>query len=111
MDPDEVTVVGLDGDPAALRDQLGNMLRARVIPTPPFEVSYHALDDGTVLVLRVTAGPSPPYGISVDKGSQDKPEYYVRRGASTFHAQPNDLREAVIARAPEPPPGPYPRFR
>jgi hypothetical protein len=96
MNADEVTVDGLEGDPAKLRDQLGNLVRARVHPTPFFEVTHHEVQGKVVLLLRVESGASPPYAISVDKGSQDKPEYYVRRGSSTFHAQPADIREAVV---------------
>lgn len=100
IDPDEVTFVGLEsaGSDTDLRDQLAQMVRARVVPTPPFTVRSYELDGRKALVLRVDAGPTPPDGIVVDKNSADKPEFYVRRGASTDHAQPSDLREPVLAR-------------
>lgn len=97
VDPDEVTVVGLDGEPNKLRDDLANLVRARVAPTPPFEVTSAQIDGAIVLLLHVGPGPSTPYGITVDKG-HDRPEFYVRRGASTYPAQPSDIREAVFAR-------------
>jgi predicted HTH transcriptional regulator len=101
VDDDDLTIVGCEGDdPAKLRDTLGQMVRARVVPTPPFSVTAHTLDGKVVLVLRVEPGASPPYGITVDKDSQEKPEFYVRRGASIFHVQPSDLREVVLARQP-----------
>ena len=39
-----------------------------------------------------------PNGIAADKGSRDKPEFYVRRGSSTYPAQPGELREAARTR-------------
>jgi hypothetical protein len=39
-------------------------------------------------------------GLVVDKGSRDKPEFYVRRGSSTYPAQPDELRLAARSRPP-----------
>jgi Schlafen, AlbA_2 len=98
VDRDEATVTGLgDQDPTRLRDQLADLVRATIIPTPQFQIQHYRIGEQTVLVLDVEAGPSPPYGLSVDSGSRDKPEFYVRR-ASTYPAQPNDLREATLSR-------------
>lgn len=41
----------------------------------------------------------------MDKGTRDKPEFYIRRGASTYPAQPGDLREAARSRPPAQAPG------
>jgi hypothetical protein len=38
--------------------------------------------------------------VAVDKGSRDKPEFYIRRGSSTYPAQPGELREAARSRPP-----------
>lgn len=96
MDRDEATVNGLKlDDIQAGRDSLGQMIRTRVIPTPRFEITHHMIDGKDLLLLEVEGGTSPPYGLIVDSGSRDKPEYYVRRGASTYFAQPSDLAEAV----------------
>jgi hypothetical protein len=108
VDPDEATIVGLgDGEAASLRDRLGHMVRARVIPTPEFRVEHHRINEKFLLVLHVEAGASPPYGITVDDGSREKPEFYVRRGASTYHAQPSDLREATVPSPAAPPQPPW----
>jgi Putative DNA-binding domain len=98
MDPDELTVCGLGSeDPKNLRDRLGNLIRESVIPTPNFSIDTHTVDGKALLVLTVQKSPSPPYAIVVDPGSRNKPEYYVRRGASTYYAQPSDLREALAS--------------
>jgi predicted HTH transcriptional regulator len=74
-----------------------------VIPPPQVTVDCHEVGGQTILVLDIGPGPAPPYGIAVDKGSRDKPEFYIRRGASTYPAQPADLRQAARSRpAPEP---------
>ena len=39
-----------------------------------------------------------PIRIAADKGSRDKPEFYVRRGSNTYPAQPGELREAARTR-------------
>jgi len=99
VDRDELTVVGLGSeDPKKLRDQLSSMIRSRVIPTPNFEPSVYVVEGKTLLVLRVDPSPSPPYGITVDDSSKERPEFYVRRGASTYPAQPNDMRETTLTR-------------
>jgi hypothetical protein len=103
MDPDELTVTGLDGEPRKLRDQLYDLVNRIVIPPPEVTVDCHEVGGQTILILGVSPGTAPPYGIAVDKGSRDKPEFYVRRGASTYPAQPAVLRQAARSRpAPDP---------
>ena len=99
IDRDESTINGLHVDDIKVaRDSLGQMIRSRVIPTPGFKITHHVVDGKDLLLLDVESGVSPPYGLVVDSGSRDRPEYYVRRGASTYFAQPSDLAEAVRRR-------------
>jgi predicted HTH transcriptional regulator len=69
-----------------------------VVPSPDVTVEDHQVDGKTILVLHVAPGSAPPYGIAADKGSRDKPEFYVRRGSSTYPAQPGEPREAARTR-------------
>jgi predicted HTH transcriptional regulator len=95
MDPDEITVVGLgDQDPKKLRDRL----YATVIPPPSVTVTDYQIGGKTILVLDVPPGPESPYALAVDKESRDKPEFYMRRGSSTYPAQPGELRRAARSR-------------
>jgi hypothetical protein len=56
----------------------------------------------TLLVLIVSRGTDPPYGITLP-GKKDKPaEFYVRRDATTFPARPDEIRNAVLAATPPP---------
>jgi hypothetical protein len=101
MDPDELTVVGLgDDDPKKLRDRLYDLVHRTVVPPPDVIIGPYTVDGRTILVMEVMPGPTPPYGIAADKGSRDKPEFYVRRGSSTYPAQPADLRQAARSRPP-----------
>lgn len=107
---DEVTVTGLDPsiDLGAARDDIGRMIRSRVQPTPDFHVANYEIDGKIIIAVSVEAGDTPPYGFVADKGSRDKPEYYVRRGASNYPALPSDLNQGYhrVAAASRPPSGP-----
>jgi hypothetical protein len=46
----------------------------------------------------VTPGPAQPYGIQLHGDGHI--EYYFRRGASTFPATQQDVREAALRTAP-----------
>jgi len=99
MDPDELTVTGLgDQDPKKLRDRLYALVHGAIVPPPSVTVTDYQIDGKTILVMDVPPGPEPPYGLAVDKGSRDKPEFYIRRGSSTYPAQPGDLRRAARSR-------------
>ena len=108
IDPDELTVTGLDGeDPKRLRDRLHGLVHRTVVPSPDVTVEDHQVDGETILVLHV-APTRAPIRIAADKGSRDKPEFCVRRGSSTYPAQPGELREAArtppgAQREPRPP--------
>jgi Putative DNA-binding domain len=94
VDRDEATVVGLgDVDVNKERDRIGQLIRTRVLPTPDFEATVHQVDRKDILVLVVNEGSAPPYGVITDVGSRDKPQFYVRRGASTYPAHPADLNQ------------------
>jgi len=106
MEPDELTVIGLGGeDPKKRRDRLYALIHRTVVPSPEVLVEYYQVDGKTILVLHVRLGPAPPYGVAADKGSRDKPEFYVRRGSSTYPAQPGELREAARSRTYRAEPG------
>ncbi|MEU9477127.1 ATP-binding protein [Streptomyces sp. NPDC048191] len=98
---DEVTVTGLTEDKPAtkLRDHLVDLVRGTVFPTPDVEARDYKIKDRLVMVLKVSMGNNPPYAVSTPE-TRDKPEYFVRRGASTFPAQPGDLSDAVLNRRP-----------
>jgi hypothetical protein len=77
---------------------LYDLVHRTVVPSQDVTVEDHQVDGKTILVLHVAPGPAPPYGIAADKGSRDKPEFDVRRGSSTYPAQPGELREAARTR-------------
>jgi Putative DNA-binding domain len=103
VEKDEATVCGLEGiDLIAARDRLAQLARSVVTPAPEVEVRLYEHDGKTLLVLIVSPGTDPPYGITLP-GKKDKPaEFYVRRDATTFPARPDEIRNAVLAATPPP---------
>ena len=101
VEKDEATVCGLDGiDLIAARDRLAQLARSIVTPAPEVEVRLYELDGKKLLVLTVSRGIDPPYGITLP-GKKDKPaEFYIRRDATTFPARSDEIRNAVLAAAP-----------
>jgi len=99
----EATVCGLDGiDPLGERDRPAQLVRAIVTPAPEAEVRQYNVDGKVLLVLSVGPGVSRPYGITLP-GRKDKPvEFYVWRDATTFPATADEVRNAVLASAPQP---------
>lgn len=107
VESDEATICGLDvTDPIAARDRLAQLARAIVTPAPEAEARSYEHDGKALLVLSVSRGTSPPYGITLP-GREGKPvEFYVRRDATTFAARPDEIRNAVLAAVPPPAAGP-----
>ncbi len=99
IDPDEVTVMGVATDNEQTeRDRLGELIHRILRPTPDFEVRWASASGVRVLMLEVAPGLAQPYGIQLR--SDDHVEYYVRRGASTFPATQQEVREAAVRTAP-----------
>jgi hypothetical protein len=78
------------------QDAITNFIRSLVTPLPNFSVRCISLDDGSgqgVIVVRVEAGDTPPYGVG-----PENPQYYVRRGATTFPASADMVRALALSR-------------
>jgi hypothetical protein len=87
---DNLNQVGLEGDPHELRDRLTNLVNALVEPVPNFDVQEHTSGGKTFVILRVQATPGVVYCLF-----PDKPEFYYRRGGSTFRAGREEIISAV----------------
>lgn len=98
MDRDEVTVFGIDGDPTEARDHLEQVIRAAIVPEPYTTVTIHTVEGKTILVLDVPTGEHELYGVIPRPDARDKPEYYIRRGANTYPAQPEQLARLLRSR-------------
>ncbi|MEU0029105.1 ATP-binding protein [Streptomyces sp. NPDC006335] len=95
---DEVTITGIAEEKPStrMRDEFGNLVRATVQPTPDFEIKEYRLDGKLIFILEVEPGQSPPYGLVTPSTRDKQPEYFVRRGANTYGAQPDELRTIVL---------------
>jgi hypothetical protein len=89
-------VLGLSDRISGVAARFTDLARELVRPTPQFSCKAHRLDGKTLLVVEVRPSPGDIYGLVLDG---NKPEYYVRRGATTFHAQPDELLRGVAQRA------------
>jgi Schlafen, AlbA_2 len=84
--------VGLDTATMSIerqRDRLVNMIRDCVDPEPSYDLQVAQVDGRTLLVLQVHAGGHDAYALF-----PEHPEFYVRRGASTFRARQQDIEAA-----------------
>jgi hypothetical protein len=93
---DDGTIPGLDGADPRTVDGYFNVLRASSSPMPPCHCSLSEIEGVQVLVVDVEANAGIIYALTVES---DKPEFYVRRGATSFPARAEEL-QAVIDRNP-----------
>lgn len=80
-------IVGVKGDIAKEKDRLSNIIRNNVVPQSKFGIESCNLKGSTVIAIFIEEGDSPPYGLDANKTL-----YYVRRGATTFHASQYEVR-------------------
>lgn len=83
--------VGYAGNP----DDLTQMIRNTVFPEPSVHVEVAEIEHHRIVAIYVAHGASPPYGLH-----ETNTRYYVRRGATTFPARPEELRAIVLASQP-----------
>ena len=78
------------------QDAITNFIRSLVTPLPNFSVHCIPLDESSgrgVIVVKLEAGDAPPYGVG-----PENPQYYVRRGATTFPASADVVRALALSR-------------
>jgi hypothetical protein len=80
-------------------DSLSNMIRNWVSPLPEFDVQTIDSEDHSTQVVAITIGkgPQPPYAAGT---TTDTLRYFVRRGATTFAAAPDQVRQLVQSHQP-----------
>lgn len=92
---DDGDVCGLAGNPQESRSRLTDLLRDLVIPSPNVEIRTRRHESFNVLLLSVAPNDGTVYALAINP---NKPEYYVRRDATTFYAQPDEI-SSIAARA------------
>jgi hypothetical protein len=97
---DNGTIVGLppDTDVGKVLDTVTRFVASKVAPLPSYSVGTIEVDgelDRLVLVLTVDSGTEPPYGVN-----PANPQYYIRRGATTFPASADQVRALARSRPP-----------
>jgi hypothetical protein len=90
VDDDDGNIVGVTGDVSKMKDNIIRMVRGNVIPEPKVRAEDCIIDAKTVIALYIEQGDNHPYGIN-----PAKPVFYVRRGANSFPALPEEIRDLV----------------
>jgi Putative DNA-binding domain len=95
------TIAGVDPELFSAKglDTLTNKIRNWVSPVPDFGVESISTGDDlpTVVAVSVIKGSQPPYGAGT---TNDTLTYFIRRGATTFAAAPDQVRELVRLNPP-----------
>jgi hypothetical protein len=98
---DDGTIIGVDPEDLSPKglDTLTNKIRNWVSPVPDFVVESVSTGDNlpTVVAVRVAKGSQPPYGAGT---TIDTLTYFIRRGATTFAAAPDQVRELARLNPP-----------
>ena len=88
------------------RHRLNDLVRDLIRPSPRVRIESGEIDGCELLVLHVNGGGATIHALVLDA---NKPEYYVRREATTYFARPEEL-ELIAGRNAIPDTGP-PRLR
>lgn len=93
---DEGMPIGVS-DPGRLRDAVSTLVHDAVVPVPDYEARVVPAAQKLLVLLRVKSGQEVPYALRDGR-------YYVRRGGTTFPAEPHELRAIVLGhqRSPSP---------
>jgi hypothetical protein len=90
---DDGAIVGLKGTLTSERHRLTDLFRALVAPSPPHRIEAQEVDGKRVLLLELGPSTGTLHALVLDL---EKPEYYVRRAATTYYARPEEIA-AVFA--------------
>lgn len=85
---DEGEICGIKDKPAIGRRRVNDFIRGLVEPSPSVRIDVVNIDGSTVVVLEVHPGQGILHALVMEKS---KPEYYVRRDATTFYARPEEV--------------------
>ncbi|MGH2860787.1 MAG: AlbA family DNA-binding domain-containing protein, partial [Solirubrobacteraceae bacterium] len=89
-------IKGLPGSASVERRRLTDMVRDLISPSPRVSIEDGDIDGRHLLVLRVQPSSGTVHALVVDR---NKPEFYVRRDATTFYAQPGELEAIALVGA------------
>lgn len=90
VEDDTGRIVGIKGSINKEKDRLTQIVRDNLTHQPPIKIHSQELDGAILLVVEITKGSNPPYGIN-----RSDPRYYVRRGATTLPASPDEIQVLI----------------
>lgn len=83
-------IIGVKDDLDNEQVRLAQMIKNNLTHLPIYSIYTQKLEGKDLLIVEVKAGNKPPYGIN-----HSNPSYYVRRGATTFPAGPDEIRNLL----------------
>lgn len=89
---DDGQIGGLPEKPAECRAKLTDLVRDLVKPSPDVQIKVDRHSGKTLALIDVAPGNGTVYALTV---STNKPEFYVRRNATTYYAQPDEIASIV----------------
>lgn len=92
VEDDTGRIIGIKGSINKEKDRLTQIVRDNLTHQPPIKIHSQELNGAVLLVVEITKGSSPPYGIN-----RSDPRYYVRRGATTVPASPDEIQVLIRA--------------
>lgn len=92
---DDGQVCGLTEKPQESRSRLTDLLRDLVTPSPNVRIMAERHENCDLALLSVAPNDGTVHALTMNP---NKPEYYVRRDATTYYAQPDEIA-AIAARA------------
>ena len=86
IDDKSGAIVGITESVNRTKDSVTDLVRRKVVPEPDIHFESYDFDGKQVVAVYIDKGTSRPYGIN-----PEKPEFFVRRGATTFPAKQEEI--------------------
>lgn len=91
-------VRGVSDDVSKVRDSVMRSIHDNIVPMP--RIDQQIVEIGGVSIIVVRVEPTTTHACGVNRAD---PRYYVRRDATNFPAQPEEITNLIMLRHPRPP--------
>lgn len=106
VDPETGHPVGVPEDVNQFETNVSNQISTRINPGINAEVHTVQVQGTALVVVRVPSGPKKPYSlVTKNKETGVSRKYYYRMGSTSFEADPEHIRLAVLEQADRGTPG------
>lgn len=100
VDPETGHPVGVPGDVNQFETKVSNQISTRIDPGVSAEVHAVEVEGNSLVIVKVPAGGKKPYSlVTKTKDTGVARKYYYRIGSTSFEANPEHIRLAVLEQA------------